>query len=66
MYCVLRSCLPNEESRRVSTSEEMEHQPRRARKTQHSHSNIIKNDCGVTEPDFLFKLKMNLLEGWFS
>lgn len=66
MYCVLRPCLPNEESRRVSTGEEMEHQPRRARKTQHSLSNIIKNDCVVTEPGILFKLKMNLLEGWFS
>lgn len=25
VYCVLRPCLPNEEYRRVSTSEEMEH-----------------------------------------
>lgn len=53
-------------SLRVSISEEMEHQPRKARKTHHSLSNVIKNDCGVTEPGIFFKLKMNLLEGWFS
>lgn len=53
-------------SLRVSISEEMEHQPRKARKTHHSLSNVIKNDCGVTEPGIFFKLKINLLEGWFS